>query len=171
MKQILIFATWWRHISGQSIKISFSTTNIARWRNIFFCFIAYNDMACYMACSITCKNAIFWISLSVWFSQKIWVDLKNDQRMLWRTVGGKLQNSRKISRFTEKFAEKFHKLKGFLDGSRLLYKIWPAKWFFWTASVIWYIKKKIKPRNVKNLRDWTKICLMGHFLLILVEDG
>jgi len=29
MKQILIFATWWRHFSGQSIKIAFLTTNIA----------------------------------------------------------------------------------------------------------------------------------------------
>ena len=29
MKQILIFATWWRHFSGQSIKIALSTTNIA----------------------------------------------------------------------------------------------------------------------------------------------
>jgi len=40
MKQILIFATWWRHFSGQSIKIAFSTTNIApSGGRIFFCFI------------------------------------------------------------------------------------------------------------------------------------
>jgi len=40
MKQILIFATWWRHFSGQSIKIAFSITNIAPpGGRIIFCFI------------------------------------------------------------------------------------------------------------------------------------
>ena len=29
MKKKLNFATWWRHFSGKSIKIAFSTTNIA----------------------------------------------------------------------------------------------------------------------------------------------
>jgi len=29
MKQKLNFATWWRHFSGQSIKIPFSTTKMA----------------------------------------------------------------------------------------------------------------------------------------------
>ena len=53
LKQKLNLATWWRHFSGQSIKIAFSTTKMAQpGGEIKFWFNRRKPISC----SITCKK-------------------------------------------------------------------------------------------------------------------
>jgi len=61
MKQKLNVATWWRYFSDQSMKIAFSTTNIAPpGGEIIFLFHRSKPMCP----ALSHAKTIFWISLS-----------------------------------------------------------------------------------------------------------